>query len=159
MAHACTDCLGVAARAAPRPPPPPPARSSIPWRRYHVRSTLLRGGEAVAASIARAVVGRLGFAARHGDRPIIPPIPSSPTVALNVNECGTVSSLLFYQLFTHLPPPFPPPWYFCLSLPPRKNPEALEQGTSPRCSPRKNPDQGSPLNLRNHSLFAHLKQL
>jgi hypothetical protein len=35
----------------------------------------------------------------------------------------------------------------------------LEQGTSPRCSPRKNPDQGSPLNLRNHSLFAHLKQL
>ena len=74
MARALTDCLGVAARAAPRlvfnrrpceeewlrlfrwparlqigsalrrgwPLAPPPARSSIPWRRYHVRLTLLR---------------------------------------------------------------------------------------------------------------------
>ena len=34
---------------------------------------------------ARAVVGRVGFAACHGDGPIIPPIPSSLTMALNVN--------------------------------------------------------------------------
>ncbi len=68
----------------------------------------------MAASIARAVVGRLGFVDTVMDL-LFPPIPSSPTTALNVNPCGTVSSFLFYQLFTR--PPLPPnPVFFCLSL-------------------------------------------
>ena len=64
MAHTLTDGLCVAAQAAP---PPPPARLSFPWRSYRVQSMPLRGGVAVAASIARAVVGRLGSAATAVD--------------------------------------------------------------------------------------------
>jgi hypothetical protein len=46
-----------------------------------------------------------------------PTIHSSPTMmALNVNECGSVSSHIFYQLFTHPPPPA----FFCPDLTPHK---------------------------------------
>ena len=64
----------------------------------------------MVASMARAVMRRQGFAALSP-----PPIHSSPTMALNVNECGTVSSHIFYQLFTH-----PPPAFFCPDLLPCK---------------------------------------
>ena len=92
------------------PPPPPPTHSSFPWCCYCVQLMPLQGGVAVVASIAQAVVGRLGFAATAMDA-LFPSIPSSPTMALNVNECGTVSSLLFYQVFTH-PPLLPPLFSF-----------------------------------------------
>jgi hypothetical protein len=73
----------------------------------------------VAAFIARAVVGGWVWnAACHSDGPIIPPIPSSLIVALNVNECGTVYSFLFYQLFTHTPPPLSPSLLFWSQPPP-----------------------------------------
>ena len=80
MAHASTDGLCVAARAAPRPPP---TRSSFPWRRYCVRSTPLQGGVAVVASIASAAVGGLGLAATAMDL-LFPPIPFLPD---NITEC------------------------------------------------------------------------
>ena len=68
----------------------------------------------MATSIAQAVVGGLGLVDMAMDL-LFPPIPSSPTTALNVNPCGTMSSFLFYQLFTR--PPLPPnPVFFCLSL-------------------------------------------
>ncbi len=73
MAHASTDGLRVASRAAPCPPP---HALSFPWHRYRVQSTPLLGGVAVVALIAQAVVGRLGFVAMAMDLlfpPILPP--------------------------------------------------------------------------------------
>ena len=81
-------------------PSPPPACLLSPRRRCRVRSPLLlrrcsSGGVDGPRCDAAAGVCRL-----------IPPPPihSSPTMALNVNECGSVSSHIYYQLFTHPPP-------------------------------------------------------
>jgi len=82
------------------PSPPPPARSSFPWRRHCVRSMPLRGGVTVAASIARAVAWQLGFAAT-AMYILFPPIPSSTTMALNVNECGTACRFSRWSMRTY----------------------------------------------------------
>ena len=108
MAQVLTDGLGVASWAAPLPLPPPRACCS-PGAAILFYRRPCRGGVAVVASMARAVVRRQGFAATAMVVLFLPPIPSSPTMALNINECGMVSSHLFYQLLLTPPPPHNPP--------------------------------------------------